>query len=365
MSGIVPRTVRGRVIFLIVLAFIPSLALFWYANGELTALSEQNVEQELLRLAEGTASDFEHMVEEARAMLFAMAQNEEVLEQTRPGCDELLGRVLEASPRYTALAVIDPEGYRSCGAVSLENPLYLGDRSYVIRATGNRDFAVGDYQVGRITGKPTVGLAYPMFDEDDELLGVLATTLDLTLLGENASEAQLPPGATYTLSDLSGNVLVRYPEDADWVGTTLPEEFPSRVHREAADAVIAAAVDLDGVERRFAVSPLLRPGGRPVGFLAVAIPEAAVTAQLRRILGTELSLLAGAAVVMLLAAWSLGHYTILNRASAIIEAEKRIAAGDYSARTGIEYGSDELGSLARTFDEMAQKLEERDHAETA
>ena len=73
MSGILPHTVRGRFIFLIVLAFIPSLALFWYANRELTSLSEQTVEQELLRLAEGTGADFEHMVEEARAMLFALA----------------------------------------------------------------------------------------------------------------------------------------------------------------------------------------------------------------------------------------------------------------------------------------------------
>jgi HAMP domain-containing protein len=363
MSGILPHTVRGRFIFLIVLAFIPSLALFWYANRELTALSEQSVEHELLRLAESTGVDFGHMVEEARAMLFALAQNDEVLERKRPECDELLGRMLAASPRYTALAVIDAEGYRSCGAVSLENPLYLGDRSYVVRATGNRDFAVGDYQVGRITGKPTVGMAYPMYGEGDELLGVLGVTLDLTLLGESASEAHLPADASFTLSDLSGNVLVRYPEGADLVGTALPETFPSRSQVDQTEARVIRGEDLDGVERRFAVAPLLRPKGRPVGYLAVAISEASVTAQLRRILGTELSLLAGAAVVMLLAAWSLGHYTILNRTSAIIEAERRIAGGDYSARTGIDYGDDELGSLARTFDEMAEKLEERDHAE--
>jgi hypothetical protein len=45
MAAVIPRTVRGRVIFLIVLAFLPSLALFWYAYGELRSLSERATDQ--------------------------------------------------------------------------------------------------------------------------------------------------------------------------------------------------------------------------------------------------------------------------------------------------------------------------------
>ena len=364
MSGFVPRTVRGRVVFLICVAFLPSIAVSWYAYGEVKSLAVEATEQELLRAADVTASDFEGMVDEGRAMLFALAQNEEVGRYERPACDLLLGRVLAASPRYTALAVIDPDGYRVCGAVSLENPLYLGDRSYVIRATGSRRFAVGDYQVGRITGKPTVGLAYPVYDDEDGLVSVLATTLDLTLLAENASEAQLPADATYTLSDLSGNVLVRYPPDTAWVGSKLPATFPAAVDPDPSMTEIATGEDLDGLARLFAVAPLRRPGGRAVGYLAVGVPEAAAAAPLARILGTELSLLAFSLALLVLAAWAMGHYSILARTDAIVEAERRLAEGDLSARTGVEYGDDELGRLARTFDEMAAKLEERDHAAT-
>jgi HAMP domain-containing protein len=311
-------------------------------------------------MAEVTAADFERMVEEGRAMLFALAQNDEIAQGIRPECDELLGRMLAASPRYTSLQVIDPEGYRGCGAVSLENPLYLGDRSYFLRATGNRAFAVGDYQVGRITGKANVGLAYPMYDEDDALRSVLATTLDLTALAAHGSAAELPPDATYTLSDLSGTVLVRFPEGEDWVGQPLPSDFPALRDSENVEPGVTEALDLDGVSRRFAVAPLVRPGGRPVGFLSVAVPRAQVGVGLDRVLRTELSILLIAAGFIILAAWSLGHFSILARVSAIMDAERRLASGDFTARTGIEYSDDELGRLAKTFDEMAAALEARE-----
>lgn len=361
MSGLFPRTVRGRVVLLVVLAFLPSIVLTWYAYSEIRTLAFEAVDQELIRIADATAADFERMVDEGRAMLFSLAQIEDVARYRRPECDQLLGRMLAASPRYTALAVIDPEGYRACGAISLENPLYLGDRSYVLRAEGTRGFAVGDYQVGRITGKATVGLAYPIYDEDDNLLSVLGTTLDLALLGENASDAQLPPGATYTLSDLSGNVLVRYPQAADWIGEPLPESFPAASLEQPREGAIAEGQDLDGVRRRFAVTPLVRPEGQPAGYLSVGIPAAAATARLNQIVGNQLSLLGLSAALLLLAAWALGHFSILNRATAIIEAERRIAGGDLTARTGVEYDEDELGELARGFDAMAERLEEREH----
>ena len=371
MSGILPRTVRGRVVLLIVLAFIPSAALSWYAFREMEALTVDASQQELARLADVTAADFAGMVEEGRAMLLALAQNEEVGRYQRPACDQLLGRVLAASPRYTALAVIDPDGYRVCGAVSLENPLYLGDRTYVLRATRTRGFAVGDYQVGRITGKPTVGLAYPIYDDDGVLLSVLGTTLDLSMLADHASETGLPPDATYTLSDLSGNVLVRYPEGAEWIGQSLPEAFPARAAPEEPEGAEVArfveAADLDGVDRTFAVVPLERPGGRPVGYVTVGTPTSALAARVSQLARTQVVLLGLAAVFLLLAAWALGHFSILNRAEAIMKAEDRIAHGDLSARTGVKHQDDELGRLARKFDEMAEQLEarEKEHQDPA
>ena len=93
----------------------------------------------------------------------------------------------------------------------------------------------------------------------------------------------------------------------------------------------------------------------------MGIPASAGTARLDKILGNQLSILALCAALLVLAAWALGHFSILNRTTAIIEAEQRIAGGDLTARTGVDYEEDELGELARGFDAMAERLEDRDH----
>ena len=45
---------------------------------------------------------------------------------------------------------------------------------------------------------------------------------------------------------------------------------------------------------------------------------------------------------------------------ALVRASARLATGDLSTRTGLRHGKDELGQLTRTFDQMAQALEQRE-----
>ncbi len=44
----------------------------------------------------------------------------------------------------------------------------------------------------------------------------------------------------------------------------------------------------------------------------------------------------------------------------MVEAAKRLAAGDLAARSGLPHGKREIGELARTFDEMAETIKERE-----
>ncbi len=51
----------------------------------------------------------------------------------------------------------------ACGSLTPENALYLGDRAYFVRATSRNLFSVGEFTLGRITGKPVVGMALPLW----------------------------------------------------------------------------------------------------------------------------------------------------------------------------------------------------------
>lgn len=70
----------------------------------------------------------------------------------------------------------------------------------------------------------------------------------------------------------------------------------------------------------------------------------------------ELGLVAG----LVVAAAALGaELFVLRRVKSLVEATRRLAAGDLTARSGLPYGPDELGQLGRSFDDMATSLELR------
>jgi diguanylate cyclase len=53
----------------------------------------------------------------------------------------------------------------------LAGPVSVSDRPWFKRAIQLRDFAVGEYQVGRITGRPSLNFGYPLLGEDGRIQG--------------------------------------------------------------------------------------------------------------------------------------------------------------------------------------------------
>ncbi|HVV72567.1 MAG TPA: ATP-binding protein, partial [Verrucomicrobiae bacterium] len=98
-------------------------------------------------------------------------------------------------------------------------------------------------------------------------------------------------------------------------------------------------------------------------FLAVA-PAWALTFFIVKQTGTEQdlpwTLLSGAVGLLALgAAWFGGERFVLRQVRVLYEAARRLGAGDLASRTGLSKERGELGELARTFDAMAQSLEQR------
>ena len=59
------------------------------------------------------------------------------------------------------------------------------------------------------------------------------------------------------------------------------------------------------------------------------------------------------------AAWFGGERFILRQVRVLSNAARQIGAGNLSSRTGLAEENSELGELARTFDSMANSLEQR------
>lgn len=310
---------RIRLLVLVLLAFLPAVALYWVTSETLKERERSRQQQELAQLAALTLVDYQQLIDESRQLLAILAEFPEIREARQPECGRRLSSVLRHTPQYTTLSLIGSDGYLACGSLMPDGSLYLGDRAYYLLATTNGQFSVGEYAVGRITGKPTVGVAYPI--AEGTLMGiqnVLAASLDLSTLGELTAGTELPDYSTLTVVDRAGNVLVRIPSGRhplgyDTVGAKVPETFPDVTGVSTVEPVFLSGTDLDGVDRLFAVAPLRVNRTRaPGAHILVGKEEHMMLSAVESEAQRDLRLLAGGGLAVLFLAWLFGHYGLIR-----------------------------------------------------
>ena len=312
MASVSPRTLQVRLLILVLLAFIPAIGFFQYANGNLRDLQVLSHEQELLQRAADLATEYQTILGQNRSLLATLAEFPEIRNGQAPACNTYLERIIHHFEGLTTISLIGLDGYLACGAVLPTSSLYLGDRLYYLRANSRRDFAVGEFALGRISGLPVVGVALPII-EGDEIRAVLASSVDLNLLANRISATYLPHGYTLTILDREGKVMVRLPRTGDFtladsVGAVVGADFPP--FPESRTAILAEGVDLDGMARLFAVAPLRGSIGNPQGYLAFGRTKATLMEEVDAVVDRELHFLAAGAVALLALAWILGHFWV-------------------------------------------------------
>jgi hypothetical protein len=215
MANVSSRTLQLRLLILVFVAFIPALGLFWYVNGELRTLQLEAKEHELASRAQHIAAEYTGMLEQSRSYLATLAEFPEVRTGRAPDCTEYLQRAIRHMDAYTTISLIGMDGYLACGAVTPESDLYLGDRAYYTRASSRGSFAVGNFALGRLSGRPVLGLAHPIFN-GDELSWILGASIDLGTLADLAAQYPLPEDYTFTVLSSGGQVMVRLPSTGDF-----------------------------------------------------------------------------------------------------------------------------------------------------
>jgi signal transduction histidine kinase len=348
---------QARLVLLVLLAVMPALGLALYSDFEERRLRRAQVQEEALRLARLLSADHERLIEAARQLLVALARLPVVRGGNQAACSDLLTDLLKQYPSYANFGVIGPDGNTRCTGLPGGTP-YVGDRAYFRRALDTRDFAIGDYQIGRLTGKATINFGHPVLDGAGEVQAVVFSALDLAWLGQLAAQAELPLGSQVTVIDRNGTVLARYPDAARWLGKPMPESPIARTILAQRGPGTLEAAGEDGIPRLFSFAPLGRDTSfRADAYVSVGIPRAVAFAPADRRLARNLIALGVVAALALAAAWLGGRLFILRRVEALVGATRRLSAGDLGARTGLPPGPDELGQLARAFDRMAASLQ--------
>jgi signal transduction histidine kinase len=357
MAWLSLASLRARLLLLVLLAAIPALALTLYTNLEERQLRKALVHEHAMRLSRIVSADYERLIEDARQLLVSLARLPAVRNRNHAACDALFADLLTQHSSYANLGVVDADGNVICTAVPITDEVYLGDRVYFRRALETGDFAIGEYQVGRITEKATVNFGYPVVNDAGHVPGVVFAALDLVWLNELARQAGMPPGTMLTVIDRNGTILSRYPEEGRWVGQLMPEPLVLNAILTQEGNGTSDAPGTDGIPRLFAFAPFGGAAQSADAFVSVGIPAAVAFAGANQILARNMVTLGLVAGLALAAAWVGGHLFIVRQIEALVGATQRVAAGELGVRAGLPRGQGELSQLAGAFDQMAESLE--------
>ncbi|MFC6672778.1 adenylate/guanylate cyclase domain-containing protein [Marinobacterium aestuariivivens] len=358
------RSLRGRLFLLFLLVVVPVLLLIVIINIEQRQQAADNVRDNALRLIQLTTSQYEHLIKGTRQLLIALAQLPWVRNQDADACSSLFGDLFKRYPYYTTLGVANLEGYSFCSPLRATRPVNLADRAYIISAMQSRDFAIGDYAVGRRTGKASLHFGYPVFDQEGAVQGVVFAALDLKWLGELAAGLRLAPGTTFSIFDRNGVLLVRYPISPQWsVGSSAANSSVFGAAVALGGEGIVEAPDLSGVSSLFAFAPIndsANTGSATALYLAVGVPIDAAFAPVNYTFARNLIVVGVISLFAVLAAWWFGKRAILRPVSVLLDATEQLQSGNLAARTGMQPMRGELAQLGYAFDHMAEQLDRRE-----
>ncbi|OGK82546.1 MAG: hypothetical protein A2X52_05270, partial [Candidatus Rokubacteria bacterium GWC2_70_16] len=348
-------SLRARLLLLVLLGALPPSGVVLYEAWDHYRLVAARVQQDTLRVATAASSRLAQAIEGAHQLLTGLAALPEVRKRDPSACSALFADLLRRYTTYTNLGAVRPDGDVFCSGVPLARPVNVGDRAYFRGAIDRGAFALGEYEIGRITGKASVYAAFPVTPPQGPVEAVVYAALDLTWVNGTLASMRGTPGSTVTLVDRHGIVLGRHPDPEKWLGKPAPE---APVVRAALRLRSGVAEDrgADGIRRLFGFAPL---GHAPEAdlFVIVGVPTEEAYAEANRLLVGSLAGLGIMAALAFIATWAFSGRFVLRPVSILLAATRRLESGDLGARTEGPSPRGELGELSRAMDRMAESLE--------
>lgn len=354
MKSFALRTLRQRMIALMVLAMLPASAIITYDVALQYREETGQIQQENARLAEIAVSFFRRDTEETRKLLESISKIP-LIGQNAQTCTNFLANIRLAAPAYRNFGVALPDGRLVCSAVPLSSSHSLTDRYFFRRALTTRAFAMGEFTDGTESGQPSTSFGRPILDGAGHVIGIVFATLNVLYSDKALIDTLSNQGATLAMFNDRGLILAHYPEQPRLVGKTMPQMPLIHAALSSNGSGVADTVGLEGIRRLQAFNLLYASPEHRV-FLVIGVDPEITTTPAKQAMVRHLVTQFAAIITMLAIIW-IGYTAIFFRSiSGMSQAAERIREGDLSARSGM-HGSDQLGMLGATLDIMAESLE--------
>lgn len=355
---IFPGSVRNTLLALVFTVLLPAAGIIVYSGMEDERRKEAAILEDGRELVHAIAFRKESMMENISAMLLALGRFDEIARGDLPATRAIFRDVIQQTPFYTNLALTDQEGAILTSALPAERTSPLDHFDIAMARKLNRLF-IGEAYFDEGTGPGHLRFAYPVRDGNGRPATMIIGGLRTDKYALTSHMADLPEGAVLSQLDGKGTALLSFPEQ-----NSSPEDqaVARQLLRDQKEPEGMFTLPLaSGASQTILYRHLYLPDSRdPYLTVTLSLPEESVAAAGKAELFRNLGLLFLAVCAALFLVVALGAKVISPPLLAVLETARRLRRGDYSARTDMPELQGEFGTLARSFNAMAEAIETRD-----
>jgi PAS domain S-box-containing protein len=355
-------SVRKKLLLLVLVVLLPVAVIIVVQGIEERANEIEHAKKDALLLVRSIAAIQEQIAVGTKQMLHTLSRLPEVRRLDAQACHQLFRDLLNQYPFYSTIGLATPDGNLVADAITLvPGAVNISEQKHVRDVIKTLDFSSGEYIIGKLSKVQSVHYSSPVLDEDGNLRAIVVAGFDLGGYASFIRQAEMPEGSAVEILDHRGVRLCRLPEDeASAVGKAVPREVFKLMSANLNKGFIER-MDEDGIRRIHAFEQLrLDKDQPPYLYLSAGIGKDKILYKANLKMFNSLLVLGVAALCIMSFMWFLGNIVFVRPINRLVLAAQQLGKGEASARTGLPHTSEEIGKLAKSFDEMASLLAARE-----
>jgi class 3 adenylate cyclase len=347
-------TLLSRLFLLVAVALLPAIAIQTNNEFDMRRWRQAEVQDQALGLAKLAAAEQQQIVQGIRQVLIALSELPAIKAKDTQRCSAYLSTIKQRFPAFLTFLVASIDGRSFCDTNIDHEAVTVAGRAYFASALKTGAFTVGEFSIGRSTGRKVIQFALPFFGDDGRPGGVIVAALSLDWLADHIARSGIPPGAALATTDRGGTYLARYPNNDRFIGRKMPDgKSLSVCHPGMADAL-----GLDGIERIVGHSALSGDSGELL--VSVGLNKAQAFAAIQRRTQRGILLIVLSTFTVLILTW-LGARRFIDRPlGQLVDAANQLRLGDYVRRVNIREKQSEIARVGDAFNTMADALRDRE-----
>lgn len=349
-------SVKKALIFIVLIALIPAIALVVLSGDEHGRHLEEQVRQDAIWQVESLAEIQQRITENCRQLMVTIG----ILIEKELSAPDRLPALLESfagqNPELLNITITDRNGMvmQTLQPISTND---FSDRKHIQDAIRSGAFSTGEYILARAGAVPSFPFSLPVLDARGQIKYILNTVYRLDSYIPVFEQLMLPSDSILGLVDHAGIRLFYHPSrDTNPVGQAIRGQVWQAI-LAGEDSGTTLQNGSDGISRFYAFRKLrVNPESPPYMYVVLAIPEATAREPALHIMRRNLLLMGLLLLTSIALAQSLGQLLVGQHIQRLTEAAGHIQNGNLDYRINLPADHSELSRVATAIDNMADSL---------